>query len=63
VIKIRAIKNIKPGDEITYHYGRDYFDSFIKAAGCKCMACAKKRAERRAEMRARRARRRARRHR
>jgi len=57
VIKIRAIKNIKPGDEITYHYGRDYFDSFIRAAGCKCRACRKKRAE----MRARRARRKARR--
>ena len=62
-IKIRAIKNIKPGDEITYHYGRDYFDSFIRDVGCKCRACAKKRAERRAEMRARRARRKARRHR
>src|SRR6266568_5698283 len=55
MIKIRAIKNIKPGDEITYHYGRDYFDSFIKAAGCKCRACAKKRAE----IRSRRSRRRA----
>src|SRR5712671_7881147 len=44
-IKIRAIKNMKPGDEITYHYGRDYFDSFIKAVGCRCKACAKKRAE------------------
>jgi uncharacterized protein len=42
VIKIRAIKNIKPGDEITYHYGRDYFDSFIKSAGCRCMSCATK---------------------
>jgi uncharacterized protein len=63
VIKIRAIKNIKPGDEITYHYGRDYFDSFIKGVGCKCRACRKKRAEKRAEMRARRARRKARRHR
>ena len=42
VIKIRAIKNIKPGDEITYHYGRNYFDAFIKEAGCKCMACRKK---------------------
>ena len=31
VIKIRAIKNIKPGDEITYHYGRNYVDAFIKA--------------------------------
>ncbi len=42
VIKIRAIKNIKPGDEITYHSGRNYFDAFIKAVGCKCMACARK---------------------
>jgi SET domain-containing protein len=41
-IKIRAIKNIKPGDEITYHYGRDYFEAFIKDAGCKCAACARK---------------------
>src|SRR5215471_19334977 len=59
VIKIRAIKNIKPGDEITYHYGRDYFDSFIKAMGCKCRACRKKRAEirsRRSKRRAKRAR-------
>jgi SET domain-containing protein len=63
VIKIRAIKNIKPGDEITYHYGRDYFDSFIKAVGCRCKACAKKRAQKRAEMRLRSARRKARRHR
>jgi SET domain-containing protein len=53
VIKIRAIKNIKPGDEITYHYGRDYFDRFIKAAGCKCMACKKKRAEIRSRTRRR----------
>ncbi len=58
VIKIRAIKNIKPGDEITYtyHYGRDYFDSFIKELGCKCRACAKKRAELRKSRRRTRAR-------
>jgi uncharacterized protein len=42
MIKIRAIRNIKPGDEITYHYGRNYFEAFIKEAGCKCMACARK---------------------
>jgi uncharacterized protein len=42
VIKIRAIKNIKPGDEITYHYGRNYFNAFIKSVGCKCVACKKK---------------------
>jgi hypothetical protein len=51
VIKIRAIKNIKPGDEITYHYGRDYFDSFIKGVGCKCRACTKKAAKIRSERR------------
>jgi len=45
VIKIRAIKNIKPEEEITYNYGRDYFDCFIKAVGCKCIACAKKKAK------------------
>jgi SET domain-containing protein len=42
VIKIRAIKNIKPGSEITYHYGRNYFNAFIKSVGCKCMACTQK---------------------
>jgi SET domain-containing protein len=61
VIKIRAIKNIKPGDEITYHYGRNYFDAFIKAVGCKCAACARKAAKLRALRRARRPRRRGRR--
>jgi SET domain-containing protein len=42
VIKIRAIKNIKPGDELSYSYGRDYVDTFIKPVGCKCVACEKK---------------------
>jgi hypothetical protein len=54
VIKIRAIKNIKPGDEITYHYGRNYVDAFIKAVGCKCKFCAKKRSKLRALKRKRR---------
>ena len=47
VIKIRAIKNIKPGDEITYHYGRNYFEAFIKDKGCACGHCKKKRRARR----------------
>jgi SET domain-containing protein len=42
-IRIRAVKNIKPGDEITYNYGRDYFDMFIKAKGCRCKTCIEKR--------------------
>jgi SET domain-containing protein len=51
-VKIRAIKNIKAGDEITYHYGRNYFEAFIKPVGCKCLPCAQKRAKQRAESRA-----------
>jgi SET domain-containing protein len=39
-IIITAIKTIQPGDEITYNYGRNYFNAFIKAKGCRCMACA-----------------------
>jgi hypothetical protein len=51
VIKIRAIKNIKPDEEITYNYGRGYFDCFIKAVGCKCISCRKRKAKARAERR------------
>jgi SET domain-containing protein len=57
VIKIRAIRNIKPGDEITYHYGRNYFEAFIKDTGCRCGACARKRSRLRLRGRRRRARR------
>ena len=50
-IKIRAIKSIKPGDEITYHYGRNYFEAFIKDVGCKCAACGRKMTKLRAQRR------------
>lgn len=33
---IQAIRNIKPGDEITYNYGKEYFDNIIKPHGCRC---------------------------
>ena len=38
-IRIKAIKRIKPGDEITYNSGKGYFDTFIKPMGCKCLSC------------------------
>jgi SET domain-containing protein len=41
-IRIWAIKNIKPDDEITYDYGKEYFDEFIKPKGCRCEKCRKK---------------------
>ena len=40
---ITAIRTIHPGDEITYNYGRDYFNAFIKDRGCRCAACHQKR--------------------
>jgi uncharacterized protein len=46
-IKIRAIRNIKSGDEITYHYGRNYVDAFIKPGGCRCLPCARRNARER----------------
>ncbi len=42
-----ALRRIAPGDEITYDYGREYFDAFIKKSGCRCAACRAKRAARR----------------
>jgi len=38
-IVLRALKNIASGEEITYDYGREYFDLFLKAKGCKCTKC------------------------
>jgi uncharacterized protein len=36
---LRAIKRIRPGEEITYDYGREYFDLFLRAPGCRCPKC------------------------
>lgn len=52
-IILRAIKTIRPGEEITYDYGRDYFEAFLKPIGCKCLACIEKRRKARAAARAR----------
>ena len=50
-ILITATRTIYPGDEITYHYGRGYFETFIKPNGCGCRACIEKRREERAHAR------------
>ena len=42
---LRAIKGIKPGDEITYDYGRDYLMNVITRRGCKCEKCRERRRE------------------
>lgn len=41
-IYIRAAKNIKAGDEITYHYGKEYMKEIIAPEGCRCATCALK---------------------
>ena len=38
-IKIYARRNIAPGEEITYDYGKEYFDEFLAPIGCQCEAC------------------------
>jgi SET domain-containing protein len=35
-------KNIKPGEEIAYDYGKEYFDDIIKPMGCRCEKCGSK---------------------
>lgn len=50
-IIIRAIKKILPGEEITYDYGKDYFNLILKPIGCKCEKCVEKRRLERAEKR------------
>lgn len=32
-------REIKAGEEITYDYGREYFEDYIKPAGCRCAKC------------------------
>ncbi|MEN9582412.1 MAG: hypothetical protein RL641_366 [Candidatus Parcubacteria bacterium] len=33
---VYALKKIAPHDELTYDYGKEYFDEYIKPKGCGC---------------------------
>ena len=35
---------IKPGEELNYHYGQEYFDGHLKKLGCRCAKCQEARA-------------------
>jgi SET domain-containing protein len=51
---IRALRNIKPGEEIVYDYGIDYLKNVIGKSNCQCSRCRKRRNRRAAELRAKR---------
>lgn len=38
-IFIYAKRNIKAGEEITYNYGKEFFNEYIKPYGCRCIKC------------------------
>ncbi len=35
-VYVLAVRAIKAGEEITYDYGKEYVDEFIKPFGCRC---------------------------
>ncbi len=47
-IKFVALRPIDPGEEITYHYGKEYLEYFLSNGGCRCAKCRVKAAVRRA---------------
>ncbi|MBX6329559.1 MAG: SET domain-containing protein [Pseudolabrys sp.] len=49
---IRTLRDIKPGEEITYDYGTDYLKNVIGRSKCKCSRCRRRRAKRARERRA-----------
>ncbi len=40
---VKTLRNIKPGEEITYDYGTDYLKNVIGRSNCKCSRCRKRR--------------------
>ena len=38
-IYIFAIKNIKADEELTYHYGEEYFEMYFSHGRCRCLSC------------------------
>jgi uncharacterized protein len=40
-VLVFAKRRIQEGEELSYHYGKEYFDEFIKPLGCRCPKCKK----------------------
>ena len=41
-IFLYATRDIRAGEELTFDYGKEYFEEFIKPKGCRCSACTQK---------------------
>lgn len=41
-VYIFSRRNIKAGEELSYDYGKEYFDEHIKPYGCRCAKCAER---------------------
>ena len=52
IIVYVARRRIKPEEEITVDYGKDYFAAFIGKSRCQCPKCRERRAERQMKYRA-----------
>jgi uncharacterized protein len=44
-----ALRDISPGEEITYNYGEEYYEYFLAIGGCLCAGCRIRAAARRAK--------------
>lgn len=42
-----ALREIQPGEEITYNYGKEYYQYFLAIGGCLCAGCRVRAAARR----------------
>jgi SET domain-containing protein len=59
-VYIKALRRIKPDEEITYSYGGDYLRNVIGKSNCKCGRCRRRRARKARERYAMKARKRSR---
>jgi hypothetical protein len=44
-VLIYARRNIKAGEELSYDYGKEYFNDLIKPKGCKCDRCTERKGQ------------------
>ena len=44
-IFVKSLREIQPDEEITYDYGKEYFDAFIGKDRCLCVKCTARRAK------------------